>query len=424
MRIKTIFTIIILVMFIMLHPSCKPMVDIPSEVWEEALKLADETGVLKYDPVSGLPVMRSWDFEDPDLTESLEFKEPYVSWTVESRSLGATANDQYKAQAIVNGLGQPAIMKLPFENTSKGELVFDYRNNPGVGAGKVALWIDGDFENDPPPFLADSYFTSWTSLSYPEYLEPGLHFLTFGAQSFISGNVAVSVDNISMKAIAPEIKYNSAYKVSMTTETDRADIYYTTDGSEPTQNSDMYFGPFYASVGQTIKAKAFYPKWKSSNTSELKVLALSTLPFSEDFTTDPGWTVLQKSTGNIWAWDNGSLRMEVSYSGSTEDSWLITPPIQLIGYDNYRVSFDEEWRGGYSGSFSDGYIYVSIDQGNNWDLLAHPHSDDGSGDHTETGSQTYSLNDYAGQNVQLAWRYHAEYDWWWYIDNVLVEGWN
>lgn len=64
----------------------------------------------------------------------------------------------------------------------------------------------------------------------------------------------------SVKAQAPQFTspsghYNSVLQVSLYTDTKGAQIYYTTDGSQPTENSDVFFTPIQ--INDSVKIQAF-----------------------------------------------------------------------------------------------------------------------------------------------------------------------
>ena len=154
------------------------------------------------------------------------------------------------------------------------------------------------------------------------------------------------------------------------------------------------------------------------------VVALLDEDFSGGLPSD--WSVTNDGTGNIWVYDSSDGRMEIRYSwGNTEDSKLITKSIDCSSSVGTTLSFDETWRGGYSSQWSDGYVYVSTDGGSNWTEVAHPHHcTSSSPDETVSGNQTIDIASYADgeSDVKIAFRYHGNYDWYWYVDNVEVTG--
>ena len=72
--------------------------------------------------------------------------------------------------------------------------------------------------------------------------------------------------NVEMPVITPNggFVYDPT-QVSITCPTQGASIYYTTDGSEPTENSNLYTASFTVSSTTTVKAKAFKSGYLASN---------------------------------------------------------------------------------------------------------------------------------------------------------------
>jgi hexosaminidase len=69
--------------------------------------------------------------------------------------------------------------------------------------------------------------------------------------------------NIEQKSV------NHEMSITMSTEVNGLDIYYTLDGSEPTQKSNQYNKPFVLMKSATVKAIAFQNSERVSKTSEL-----------------------------------------------------------------------------------------------------------------------------------------------------------
>ena len=94
-----------------------------------------------------------------------------------------------------------------------------------------------------------------------------------------SGNSQFIIDSVVVYGIpgivhdiveTPVINPNSGFvydstQVSITCATEGASIYYTTDGTEPSESSTLYTAPFTVSSTTTVKAKAFKTGYDASN---------------------------------------------------------------------------------------------------------------------------------------------------------------
>ncbi len=80
---------------------------------------------------------------------------------------------------------------------------------------------------------------------------------------------------VKRRCAEPEIEVLSTEgkktEVSITTSTPDADIYYTTDGSEPNKNSSLYDGSFTVETGAVVKTVACKKDWKNSEISSLSI---------------------------------------------------------------------------------------------------------------------------------------------------------
>lgn len=107
-----------------------------------------------------------------------------------------------------------------------------------------------------------------------------------GLEEYIWGDmtdVAFSYDNyqeptattVAMPLISPPTGlYTSEQEVTITCRTKDADIYYTTDGTDPTVVSDLYIGPFTITKTTTVKALAI-------SNGEASPIAVSVISISE-----------------------------------------------------------------------------------------------------------------------------------------------
>ena len=101
------------------------------------------------------------------------------------------------------------------------------------------------------------------------YVPDGIHPTGEGRKATIIDNMASGVENAKPRAAKPKFATANG-KISITTETPNAKIYYTTDGKIPTPNSMLYSAPFAASSNTKIKAIAVNPDFTTS------VIAMST----------------------------------------------------------------------------------------------------------------------------------------------------
>ena len=94
------------------------------------------------------------------------------------------------------------------------------------------------------------------------------------------------------------------------------------------------------------------------------------------------------------------------------DASLTTPEFSLDGFSNALLTYDLFYNY-FSGDV--GTVEVSIDGGTTWSVEATYTSD-------VVGRELISLDSVAGElAVQVRFRYAANFDWWFAVDNVAVE---
>ncbi len=85
--------------------------------------------------------------------------------------------------------------------------------------------------------------------------------------------IKISLRRKCQKVQVSQKKTKSGYKITLSTETKGADIYYTTDGSKPDKKSDIYDGSFIAEEGDIICAYAVKDGWKNSTGVKYEISA-------------------------------------------------------------------------------------------------------------------------------------------------------
>lgn len=150
-------------------------------------------------------------------------------------------------------------------------------------------------------------------------------------------------------------------KIQITCETQDAQIYYSIDGSNP---SNLYSEPFNLTTSSTVKAQATKEGYKDSDiVSQFIEITLPKLPTPVllDVTDSGGFGLSVLATLKVegftdLTWEN--FHVKNTYLGETE----FTPPIgEEVGFENlgngeYEVRVDLISGGEYKGTYE---VYIS-----------------------------------------------------------------
>lgn len=173
----------------------------------------------------------------------------------------------------------------------------------------------------------------------------------FSLRSTVAADGHLVIDNVTITAVpstvtevaAPVITvtgraiggiYYGPATVSISTSTDSAAVYYTLDGSVPSDSATLYTAPFTLSANTTVKAIGVKSGLSSSSvTTKSLVFSNDTILFFQDFEADTLGTMTTYSVndslqlwnvasygGNHYAYANG-------YNKGANEDWLITPQI-------------------------------------------------------------------------------------------------
>ncbi len=186
--------------------------------------------------------------------------------------------DTLKAFQLVNGLYNttPFAQSAVSSGLSGGALSLSAN---GSTKGTGILWANlsngGDAEHQTVPGILRAFDASnlnelWNSLQDPSRDDFG-SFAKFCPPTVVNGKVYMAtfsnqlvVYGLGNWVAPPTISPNGGtfyptQKITLHTPTSGATIYYTTDGSDPTNHSTVYTGPFTLSNSATVKAKATKP---------------------------------------------------------------------------------------------------------------------------------------------------------------------
>ena len=116
--------------------------------------------------------------------------------------------------------------------------------------------------------------------------------------------------------------------VTMTAGNDAA-IYYTTDGSTPTENSTLYTAPVPVTTTSTIKAVAVKANWQTSDVATLNVTITAPTVATPVFTPVAGTYADSVTISLSCATDNAEIRYTTDSSEPTSAAALYSTPITL-----------------------------------------------------------------------------------------------
>ena len=225
--------------------------------------------------------------------------------------------------------------------------------------------------------------------------------------------------------------YYEAQTVSIACTTDGATIYYTLDGTDPTESSPVYSTPIIIEETTTVKAIAMKEGYNNSNIAEATYtiqLGVVTI-FSQDwegemngwtFVTVEGskpWTVSQYQ-GNHYAYANG-------YNGGANEQWCISPGFDIHDYENVMLSFRNAKN--YNGpdlelKYSTNYDGVDPTTANWWtfDFNMSP----GSYTWVESGDIHISIYPYPAHDCYIAFKYTSTETEAaaWEVDDIILTG--
>ena len=139
--------------------------------------------------------------------------------------------------------------------------------------------------------------------------------------------------------------YFETQEVAIACNTADATIYYTTDGTDPDENSSVYTEPITVAESMTIKAIAMKEGYDNSNiaTAEYNIILGAVTIFSQDWEGEMnGWTFVTVEGGNAWTiaqYSDNHYAYANGYNGGVNEQWCISPAFDLYTYTNVSLTF-------------------------------------------------------------------------------------
>lgn len=150
----------------------------------------------------------------------------------------------------------------------------------------------------------------------------------------------------AMPTFTPEAgTYYEVQEVAIACSTPDATIYYTLDGSDPTNESTVYTEPISVEANVTIKAIAMKEGYENSNiaTAEYTIILGAATIFNQDWEGEMnGWTFVTVTGSNAWtiaSYSNNHYAYANGYNGGVNEQWCISPAFNLNMYSNATLTF-------------------------------------------------------------------------------------
>ena len=139
--------------------------------------------------------------------------------------------------------------------------------------------------------------------------------------------------------------YFEAQEVTLSCTTSGATIYYTLDGTIPTDTSMVYTDTIIVTENTTIKAIAMKEGYENSGIAEAQYVIVlgSTAIFEQDWEGEMnGWTFVTVEGIKPWtigAHNNNHYAYANGYNGGANEQWCISPAFNLDNYSDVTLTF-------------------------------------------------------------------------------------
>lgn len=226
----------------------------------------------------------------------------------------------------------------------------------------------------------------------------------------------------------------NSVNVELSSETDDATIYYTTNGDTPDDHSTQYTAAINLTTTTTIKAIAYASDHEPSEVAQATFTKLepatTTIPYTESFTSNLNGVYTYTVSGTKpWYHYNGAAVCN-GYQGSgngsgNEEHWMVLPGINFDNYTAERMTFSTT---AYYGTINESNylkLYYSTDYAGlgdpttaNWTELSFVN---GGTNNQSTPSGVINLAGISGTQVFLAFKYKStDKPTMWTVDDISI----
>ena len=301
----------------------------------------------------GSRVVMATTTEGAEIRYTTDGTEPTAESPLYTAPVEILCNGTFRARAFMKGLYDSEVADLTVADMSVpvGYATFENKALTLTCAdSKAEIWYTNDDDAVPEETENWQLYTGPVALTENCYI----HFFT-RRENFNDSDIETFVFlRANYTAATPEIERSEdGRSIVMTTGTEGARIHYTTDGSEPTEESELYTGPVFISQNCTFRARAFADGLFESPISEYSVSNLTMMTPHATF---------ENLLLNLTVWDEGAsvwYTLDPEASPEDADAWtLYTGPIALTR--DCTVRFFSR-RGGFLDSQIVSYEFVYAD---------------------------------------------------------------
>ena len=263
---------------------------------------------------------------------------------------------------------------------------------------------------------------STSNISNPDY--------NFFLDIFVQGGVVTPTVATPVFSVASGTYYETI-EVEITCATEGATIYYTTDGSDPTAESEIYTEALVIEETTTLKAIAMMEGYDDSGIATANYVIMSgvVVLLEQDWEGEMnGWTFVTIEGNKPWTIGSYSGNHYANANGYGDDvdneQWCISPDFNLNGraYENVTLTFKNAMK--FEGPALEVYFsndYDGQDPGDaTWIPLEYVPSP---GNYTWTESGEISLDAFSGAHCYIGFRYISTVEDGaaaWEVDDIMI----
>lgn len=202
-----------------------------------------------------------------DVFYTLDGSEPNVLSEIYEEPINIQKNTTLKAIAYAEGYAESTLLSASYSvklnlQASKASGTVDYLSEVVLSAddpeARIYYTTDGSMPTQgctvyESPIVIDETMTIKAIAYHPYYL----------TSDVLIRNYTIRTVTLSVSPVSTEL-LPAGTEITLTATPANAQIYYTTDGSEPTEKSNLYSAPIVAEHSFMLRTKAFYNGYKNS----------------------------------------------------------------------------------------------------------------------------------------------------------------